>query len=420
MKGRGKPPARAPARSSARPAHAPPADRPGLVRVDGHSTGWLQKGFAWVYPTEVRGRRPEPGEEVVIVGASGESLGRGVGDDGWIAVRRFRTDGGPLDAAWFATLVDRAVRLRERLLPGPHTTAVRLIHGENDDLPGVRVDRWDRWLVIVLDSPSLEGLLDRLVPALVARLHPEGIRLAWRLDARDTHAHAPEPRWIWGRPPEGEVIVHERGLALSVRLDEAPDVGAFPDMRDVRAWLAPHWAGTRVLNLFAYTGAFSVAAALGGAAEVVSVDLSRGVLDRLAANLQLNGVDPATTEIVAEDAFRALDRLRRTGRLFDRVVVDPPSFSHGPEGTWSSGQALDRLVAAAARVVAPDGWLVIASNHGQTSPRAFRGALVDGLRKAGRTARELTFLGAAPDHPAAVHFPEGHYLKVSILALDGA
>ncbi len=389
-----------------------------MVRVDGHSTQWLQRGFAWVYPAEVKGRRPRTGEEVEIVGVSGEVLGRGVGDEGWIAVRRFRADAGELDAEFWTAQVDRAVRLRERLFSSGSTTAMRLIHGENDDLPGIRVDRWDRWLVIVLDSPSLERLVEPLVEALVARVPTDGVYLAWRLDSRDTRAVQLEGRWVWGEPTTGDVEVLERGLKLMVRPGEGPDVGAYPDMRDVRAWLEPHWRGTRVLNLFAYTGAFSVAAAVHGASQVVSVDLSRGIMDRLELNLVRNGVDSATTEQLVEDAFKALDRLRRQGRSFDRVIVDPPSFSRGPEGTWSAEQALDRLVAAAARVVAADGWLVVASNHGQTAPRAFRGALIDGLRRAGRSARELAFFGAAADHPAALHFPEGHYLKVAVLMLD--
>lgn len=417
MKGpRSKPPAR-PAPPSPRPVQA----RPGSIVVNGHSAGWLRQGFPWVYPNEVVAGVPRRGEEVVLHDAAGQVLGRGLADEGWLAVRRFRDDAGPLDAAWIDAALDRAVRLRERAVLGPHTTAARLVHGENDHLPGVRIDAWDRWLVVVLDSPSLAPLLPTLVDGLRRRLDPHGIRLAWRPDARDRVDPAsllPEAGWIWGRPAPDELVVYERGLAMSVRLEEAPDVGAYPDMRDVRRWLEPTWAGRSLLNLFAYTGAFSVAAAKAGAVRVTSVDLSRGVLDRLAHNLTLNGLDPDAHELVAEDAFRALDRLRRTGQRFDVVLVDPPSFSHGPEGTWSTAQDLARLVAAAARVVAPDGWLVVASNHGQTSPRAFRGSVADGLKRAQRPARELALLGSAVDHPAGVHFPEGHYLKVIVLALD--
>lgn len=393
---------------------------PGHVRVNGKSHEWLRKGFPWVYPDEVTAGAPaEPGARVVIEGPDGTVHGTGLGDTGWISVRRYRTDDGPLDRAWLDGVLDRAVRLRERCVLGSDTTCCRLVNGENDGLPGIRVELWDRWATVALDTPAALPLAPMLAEALADRLGVRGAWLCWRPDPRDTARDLPAPRWLLGEgPPGGEVEVRERGLRLGARPDEGPDVGVYVDMRDVRAWLAPHWAGRRVLNTFAYTGAFSAAAAVGGAAEVVSVDLSRPSLDRLVGNLARNHVPADAHEVVEDDVFKALDRFRRTGRRFDVVVVDPPSFSHGPAGTWSAKQDLPRLVAGAARVADDDGWLVIASNQGQISPRAFRGAVEDGLGKAGRAARELAFLGASPDVPAGVGFPEGHYLKVGVWALD--
>jgi 23S rRNA (cytosine1962-C5)-methyltransferase len=394
------------------------------VRVDAYSARWLQQGFCWVYPKEVVAGLPDrAGAEVTLQGPSGEALGRGLADRGWIAVRRYRDDGGPLDAAWMAARLDRAIGLRERVVLGPDTTACRLVHGENDDLPGIRVDLWDRWVTIVLDTPAAVPLLPLLVDGLRAR-RPElvGGWLCWRPDPRDPRDAAgfePRPHWLFGEgPPGGEVVVRERGLAMRVRPGEGPDTGLYLDMRDVRAWLAPHLAGRRVLNTFAYTAAFSVSAGLAGAGEVVSVDLSGPSLARARRNLEENGLDLAPHELVEDDVFKALDRFRRTGRRFDLAVVDPPSFSHGPSGTWSARQDMPRLVAAAARVLDRDGWLVVASNQGQVSPKEHRGAVADGLRKAGRPARELAFLGAPADFPAGVTFPEGHHLKVGIWALD--
>lgn len=412
-----------PGRSGRAPAvPARPRDRDGVVVVDGKSAHWLRQGFPWVYPDEVvAGASRRSGQEVALEGPGGERLGTGLADLGWLAVRRFRPEGGALDRAWLTGVVDRAVRLRERCVLDAQTTCARLLHGENDGLPGVRVDLWDRWVELVLDSPSLAPLLDPLVAVLRDRLDVAGVHLCYRPDPRDTldpAAFTPRPGWLWGEPPTGDVDVLERGMVLRVRPGDGPDAGAYPDMREVRAWLAPHWSGRRVLNTFAYTGAFSVAALRGGAAHVTSVDLGRPVLDRLEANLAANGLDPARHTTACEDVFRALDRLRRTGDLHDLVLLDPPSFSHGPDGTWSAKQDMPRLVASAARVTAPDGWLVAASNQGQISPRAFRELVHKGLAKAGRPARELAFLGAAPDFPAVTTFPEGHYLKVGVWALD--
>ena len=424
---------RRPAAASTKPAAAPgrsavPGPRPprvvrddGLV-VNGHSDRWLSQGFPWVYPNEVESGAVEPaGREVVLLGPQGAVRGRGLTDTGWIAARRFREDEGALDATWMrGVLADAAARRRG--VVGGDTTAWRRVHAENDGLPGIRVDGWGRQRTVVLDTPSVGRLLPLLVDALVSEGDVDAIWLSYRLDARDREiapaALRPAPGLLWGQDVRDEVLVREDGMTMAVRPWEGPDVGMYLDMRDVRRWLAPRWAGTSVLNLFAYTGAFSVAARRGGARETMTVDLSRPNLDRARENFRLNGFDPDAEGWACDDAFKALDRLRRQGVRYDRVVVDPPSFSHGPGGTWSARQDLPRLVAASAAVTAPGGWLVIASNQGQVAPREFRGQVAQGLAKAGRTGVELAWFSAAPDFPARTTFPEGHYLKVGVWAVD--
>jgi 23S rRNA (cytosine1962-C5)-methyltransferase len=386
------------------------------VRVDGYSEGWLRKGFPWVYPKEITSGGTSPGSEVLIRSAGGDLLGRGIADDGFVAVRRFRSDDGPLDQEWLSGVLDRAASLRD-LVVDPQTDAYRLCNAECDGLPGIRIDWWRAFAVIVLDSPSLRGLVPGVVAWLAERRQPRGIVLGWRRDPRDRDRPDAESELVDGHPPRGPVRVRERGLEFDVFPLEAPDVGLYPDMREVRAWLEPAWGGARVLNTFAYTGAFSVAAAKLGASEVVSVDLSRGALDRAEANFAANGLAEFPHEVLAEDTFKALDRLRRTGRRFDRVILDPPSYSRGVE-IFSAARDYPRLVAAAARVTDPGGLVVAASNLGELSPKAFDGLLLEGLRKAGREAQVVHVGGQAADHPSATWFPEGRYLKVRVLRLS--
>jgi len=392
------------------------------VAVNGHSDRWLGLGFPWVYPNEVEGGTlTPPGREVVLRGPQGTCRGRGLTDTGWIAVRRFRDEDAPLDRAWMERVVANAAA-RRRGVVGGDTTAWRRIHAENDGLPGIRVDGWGRHRVVILDTPSVAPLLPLLVEALVAEGDVDAIWLSYRLDARDRQVDVstlrPAPGLLWGDDTRTEVLVREDGMVMAVRPWEGPDVGMYLDMRDVRRWLAPRWHGTSVLNLFAYTGAFSVAARRAGAASTMTVDLSRSNLDRARSNFAHNGFDPDGEGWACEDAFKALDRFRRQGLRFDRVIVDPPSFSHGPAGTWSARQDMPRLVAASAAVTAPGGWLVIASNQGQLAPREFRGQVAQGLSKAARTGVELAWFSAAPDFPARTTFPEGHYLKVGVWAVD--
>jgi 23S rRNA (cytosine1962-C5)-methyltransferase len=383
------------------------------VVVDGYSEGWLRKGFPWVYPKELVGAAPKAGAEVEVRARGGDVLGRGIVGAGFVAVRVFRHDGGPLDASWLHARLDRAAALREVVVP-PETDGYRLCNAECDGLPGIRIDWWRPFAVITLDAPELGRFVPDIVSWLGDRLAPRGVVRCFRADPRDAARDDPGAELVDGHPPRGPVRVRERGLELEVLPLTAPDVGVYADMREVRAWLEPHWGGTRVLNTFAYTGAFSAAAAKYGAAEVVSVDLSAAALERAEANFAANGLQEFPHEVLAEDVFRALDRLRRTGRTFDRVILDPPAFSKG-ERIFSATRDYPRLVAGAARVLDDGGWLVAASNQGELSPRAFDGLIQDGLKKAGVGAQLLHVGTQAADFPGATWFPEGRYLKVRVL-----
>ncbi len=381
--------------------------------VNAYSTGWLKRGFPWVYPAELVRGRVEPGAEVRLRGEGGTALGVGIGDSGWISVRRFRRDEGAIDDALLKDRVRAAARRRVGVEPG--TTAYRLVNAENDDLPGIRVDVWGPHAVITLDSPSLSRLVKGLAGALPEVLGDLGsVWVAERHDPRDVERKSLGVRCVQGAAED--VGVTELGLHYEVRPSFGKDAGLFTDMRTNRAWLAPHWSGARVLNLFAHTGAFSVSAKAHGASEVVSVDLSEAYLARTGRNFQLNGLDPG--ELLAEDAFRVLDRFRRQGRSFDRVVVDPPGFSHSAAGAWQGEREWPRLAAACLRVLAPGGWLIAASNLGSQSPKQFGGALQEGAERASRQLRLVHEGTPGLDHPAALHFPESRYLKFWVMEAD--
>lgn len=383
------------------------------MQVSGYSEGWLGRGFPWVYQDEVvaggEGRRA--GEVVTLVSGDGRVLGAGLwGAEGKVAVRVWRPDAGPIDAGLVASRL-AAARSR-RVLPAD-TTAWRWVHGENDDMPGLRVDVWGQHIAVALADASLEVLLPGLVDALRRQAEPLAI---WRADRPppDVADHG-QCGLLWGDDSQDEVEVLERGLRYGVRPGLRHDVGLFCDMRDVRAWLQPHIAGRRVLNLFAHTGAFSVLAAAAGASEVVTVDLSRSYLERAQDNLRRNGLEPSAHQWLAEDSLAVLDRLRRKDERFDLVIADPPSFSHGPRGDWSVSRDLHRLVAACCRVLSERGWLVVASNHGGLSPKDFGGMVQKGAQRAALPLR-LLHEGSTPvDFPAALSFPESRYLKCWVL-----
>jgi 23S rRNA (cytosine1962-C5)-methyltransferase len=387
------------------------------VIVNGYSEEWQRKGFPWVYRDEVLGRTGSmvPGRVVQIRNRKGEILGTGIWDDsGKIEVRRFRHDEGPIDSELLGLRLKAALDAR----PMPElTTAWRWIHGENDLLPGVRIDVWDRHLSISLDSDSLGCLLEPLIAELTRLREVDGVWLTTRGVDSGSGRKLSQGQ-IWGSPHSGEVEVMERGTRIQVYLGEGQDTGLFCDMRELRTWLESHWTGRRVLNTFAHTGMFSVVAAQHGAAEVISVDLSQRYMDRALHNFRLNGLLAEPHSFLVEDSFKVLDRYRRKGDFFDLVIADPPTLSHSPDGDWFSKGGFPRLVQACSAVTRSGGWMVFASNQGSVSPKDFQRAIQQGARKAGCQLR-IIHQGSPPlDFPAALDFPESRYLKVWVLQLD--
>jgi 23S rRNA (cytosine1962-C5)-methyltransferase len=292
------------------------------------------------------------------------------------------------------------------------------VHGSADGTPGLAVDRYADVAVIHADASHV---VDDWLDALHGPLLEIGVRSAYvkvhpgrasHLSASDVQRLAPDTP-AWG-PPVNEVHVAENGVSYAVRPTAGLSVGLFVDMREVRSWLRRAAATRSVLNTFAYTCAFGVSATLGGASRVVNLDISRQYLAWGQANYRLNGLAVDRHDFVFGDAADWLERFGRRGERFDLVVVDPPTFSSTP---FSVTRDYPRLVDAAARVVAPGGILLAATNHAATSDKRFEGWLRAGLASADRRARVLkSWHEPDIDFPAAAG--RGTYLKVRALVLD--
>jgi 23S rRNA (cytosine1962-C5)-methyltransferase len=294
--------------------------------------------------------------------------------------------------------------------------AYRLVNDLADGLPGVSIDRYANWAVLSISSDEAFERRGQLANAL-AELGARGVylKLRQRADLRrlDVRELAPaEP--ITGEPAPAPLLVAEGALRFSVWLGEGLSTGLFVDQRANRELVASLARGARVLNLFAYTCSFSVAAAKSGAKQVVSVDLSGRALERGRENFRANGLDPERHRFVRADVVDWLARARRRGDRFDLVVLDPPSFGTAKRGTFDVARRYRAVAADALSLLSPGGRLLAITNHRKTSPERLRKLLHEALRDAGRQAAQMKDLASPLDCPP---LPEGPHPSKSVLVV---
>lgn len=373
------------------------------LALTGDAVGPVARGHPWVYADGVSGREPA-GTLVQLVDPRGRVVGFGLADEGPIAVRVLGRHAVALPRL-LAERVAAAERLRSLVLP-PETTAYRLVNGAGDGLPGLVVDRYGPLLVVRVYSRAWEPHLPLLVSALedcsgvttvVRRL---GVR---RVDGGDGLVT------LGGPPPPASLVVTEAGLRFLVRPAEGQKTGLFLDQREHRRFVGNLSSGLRVVNLFAYTGGFSVHAAAAGARHVVTVDIAEAALADAKENFRLNGIDPEKHAFVCTDVFSYTPEAGGA----DLAICDPPSLSHGKGADRAASSAYRDLSASTGRMVGSGGLVATASCTARLTMDRWEQAVRDGLRKAGRWSM-LWRAGDPPDHPVGAEHPEARYLKFAV------
>jgi 23S rRNA (cytosine1962-C5)-methyltransferase len=391
--------------------------RRGMYRIPEDVARRVQLGHPWVYREALGARKlSEPtGSLVDLTTGNRAFVARGYVDaDHPVAVRVMtrRADepvhpGSGVVAGRFA----RAVQLRWQVLGTARPSALRLFSGESEGLPGVNVDRYGDFVVVQWLSAGALPWRDELCEAIAAHIDPAGLYEQRRVRSLGGQA-APEPAVkVAGRDAPLEVTVEEADCRFAVDVTAPLGVGFFPDMRLGRDAVARHAAERRVLNLFSYTGAFSVRAAKAGAALVVAVDTAAKAHSRARRNFELSGLDDKGMELVTADAMKTLERFADRQRFFDLVICDPPTFAHGPGRPFSATTDLARLAAGAASVLSSGGLLAFASNAAKLSAAEVDRALAEGSAASGHDLRIVERHGLPPDFPVHPGFPEGNYLK---------
>jgi 23S rRNA (cytosine1962-C5)-methyltransferase len=356
------------------------------------------------------------GEHLQLVDERGEELGLAVADPDNARLRMIATpaDGFPrIDGALLGWRVERALRFRKTLgLPGADH-AYRIVHGAGDGLPGFACDVLGPTAVVYVYGAGLRALGKQLAEAIVgfAGLRGAVVKLRARGGADSVEQD------VVGTSPDDKVIVTEHGVPFEIHPHGGLNHGLFTDMREHRRGLARFVAGARVLNLFSYTGALSVACARAGAATVTSVDTSAGVQAWAAGNFARSGLaDAKRWRFETGDAVRFLARAARDKERYDVVLIDPPTFSTARGSPWTLDRDYPELIAKAAAVIPSDGLLWLAANTHELGSLAKLAQ--KGLRTAGRAGAVLEQGGLPPEYPTLAAQPHDRYLQVCLLRLS--
>lgn len=408
----------------------PPRVRRATVRVPFEAAFRLRGGHPWVF-RDTLGSRPvhaASGEIIDIFDIEGGFVGRGIYDpDGPIAVRMLSRDPDEtIDVAAFKRRVRAAAALRSQVLKTDDKetglTAYRVIHGEGDFLPGITVDRYGDFLVIHLYSAALEPHLPVLLDALDDTYHPRGVYLQRRFRPLGGEGPREPAELVRGVAAPPEVEVQEGKLRFGVDVTSPLSTGLFIDLRLGRQAVMAQARGRKVLNLFSYTGALSMYAAAGGAAEVVSVDLSARAHARARRNLTLSGLSETGQEFITGDVMAVMTRMEERRRHFDMVIIDPPAFassggSRDRDKSFSVQRDYRELVRASLMLCRPGALMLCVANAAKFTLEDLMNAIGDGAGKARRFMRVIDHLGLPPDYPIPAGFPEGYYLKVLLGAV---
>ncbi len=397
---------RAAARDDKHAGTAPDGKRPTL-RVTKPLRDAIRAGHPWVYDRALApAKHVGVGDLVTLVDDKGPLATALVDPTSPIRARVLDAPGAACDGAWAAVRAEAAMarRARDPLLIG--CTGRRLVHGEADGCPGLVIDAYTDTAVVVFDGPAAAAFWRPRMEDVLRGLERGGATVAhvWlRGERRDRSAGE-----ALRGSPAAEIVISEDDARFGVDVRSGQKTGFFLDQRDNRRMVRRHAAGATVLNLFAYTGGFSLHAALGGATRVTSVDIAAPAIAAIEKNLVLSGLDPAAHERVAADAFEFLARAKAQGRRWDLVIVDPPSFAPSERAKVSALRAYERLAEAGLAVVESRGRVALSSCSSHVTEADLLGT-VAGLNAANVRLRSAS--GPASDHPVLPAFSEGRYLK---------
>ena len=383
----------------------------------------LVRRHPWVFSGAVESLagNPEVGGTLRIVSSRGDFLGWGAfSPHSQIQARVWTWDENEsINSDYFHRRLEAAISARRRWITLEKTNAFRLVHGESDGLPGLVIDHYHHWAVVQLLSSGPERWKSEIIAILKDLLQVRGIYERSDVDVRKLEGLQARNGQLWGEPIPEKIRIEEYGLGFQVDLRRGHKTGFYLDQRENRMRIREFCAGADVLDCFSYTGGFTVNALAGGAATVTSVDASEEALNLVRDNLAVNGLPNDRHTAIQADVFEALRNFRDRRRAFDLIILDPPKFAPTAGFAEKAARGYKDINLLALKLIRPGGLLVTFSCSGGIDASLFQKIVAGASLDAGVNAQIIQRLSQAEDHPVALNFPEGEYLKGLIIRKSG-
>jgi 23S rRNA (cytosine1962-C5)-methyltransferase len=369
----------------------------------------LRQRHPWVFSGALERIDPAAldGDVIEVVTARGEFLARGyLNRRSQIVVRLLTWDQAEaIDDAFWARRLTRSIAAR------PDGSARRLVNAESDGLPGLIVDQYGEWLVVQSLTLGIEQHKAQIARQLQSMVKPRGIYERSDVDVREKEGLSSSTGVLVGDEPPERIEIDEHGQRLWVDVRHGHKTGFYLDQRDNRRKAKLYVKDAEVLNLFCYTGGFTVAALSTRAKSVLNVDSSAAALELAKENLRLNDFAVNDQDFVEADAFSYLRKLRAEQRAFDVIIADPPKLAQSQAQIDRAARAYKDLNLVSMQLLKPGGYLITFSCSGLVSPDLFQKIVFGASLDAGRDVQIVERLSQAGDHPVLLSFPEAEYLK---------
>ncbi|PGM87834.1 class I SAM-dependent rRNA methyltransferase [Bacillus cereus] len=355
----------------------------------------------------------EEGTIIKVVDEKNQFIGKGYYGKqnkgyGWILTRKEKEE---VNQSFFESKIKSALHKRKHFYKSNDTTAFRALNGEGDGLGGLIIDYYDGYYVISWYSEGIYTFRDEIIEALQKVANFKGIYEKKRFDTKGKYIE--DDDFVAGERGEFPLIVKENGVNFAVYLNDGAMVGVFLDQRNVREQIRDKYAqGRTVLNMFSYTGAFSVFAALGGASKTTSVDLANRSLSKTIEQFSVNEIDYEAQDIIVEDVFLYFKYAAKKKMKFDMVVLDPPSFARSKKYTFSAAKDYKNLLKETIAITENNGVIVASTNCSAFDMKKFKGFIDTAFKEMNGKYKILEEHSLPEDFRTIDQFKEGDYLKV--------